>query len=141
MVFQMMEAILNLLWLVIACGAICLWRGVWRRRVAPSGREWLALITFLFLLFPVISLTDDLHEELALAECSTGTKHFLGGAHGTSPQDHSPRAAGTFGVVSSNRFRVTLAPQFELAILSSAQKEIPSAASVSSGRSPPLISI
>jgi len=71
------ELLLNAVWLVIALGSVCVWRGAWRRDRAPSRREWVALATLLFLLFPVISLTDDLHEELAVAECSTGTKHFL----------------------------------------------------------------
>jgi hypothetical protein len=68
-----MEALLNLVWFLIAVGAVC---ACWRR-TAPSVRDWIALGTFLFLLFPVISLTDDLHDELMAVECATGSKHSL----------------------------------------------------------------
>lgn len=60
-----MELILNLFWLALALPAYCLWR----REVdsAPSGRRYSSLHSvvvlgcILFLLFPVISATDDLH--------------------------------------------------------------------------------
>jgi hypothetical protein len=136
-----MEALLNLLWFVIACTAISVWRGIWRRRVAPSMREWLALATLLFLLFPVISLTDDLHEELAVAECATGTKHFLTSVHGMAPQDHGVRTTGVFTAILPSRFSVTFAPHVDRLAQASSRAEIPSAVSICSGRSPPLVSL
>jgi hypothetical protein len=136
-----METLLNLLWLVIACSAICVWRGVWRRRIAPSMREWLALVTLLFLLFPVISLTDDLHEELAVAECATGTKHFLCSAHGTAAQDHGLRMAGASPAVLSSRFSVTLVPRLERQASVCARIELPTDVPAVLGRAPPFISL
>jgi len=97
-----MELLLNLAWFIIALVAICLVRGDWRRRKGPRLHEWVALATFLFLLFPVISLTDDLHPEIALAEAATGKKHFhLISGHGQDSQ-HQPshtfqRYAAPFG--------------------------------------------
>jgi hypothetical protein len=90
-----MELLLNLVWLVIAVGSVCVWRGVWRRGNAPSRREWVAFATFLFLIFPVISLTDDMHEELALAECATGTKHFLLSANRCASHQSARQASAT----------------------------------------------
>lgn len=92
-----MELLLNSIWLVIALGSVCVWRGVWRRGKTPSRREWVALATLLFLLFPVISLTDDLHEELAVAECSTGTKHFLTSACRSSGHQNGAHASRLHG--------------------------------------------
>jgi hypothetical protein len=135
------ETFLNLLWFVIACGTICVWRGIWRRRVAPSVREWVALVTFLFLLFPVISLTDDLHEELALAECSTGTKHFLAGAGGAPSQHHVPLCVSAHAAILSSR----PAAQFLIVIAMlnpvDARGGISAHSFVASGRAPPQVSL
>jgi len=90
-----MESLLNLLWIVIAVGSLGVWRLWWRRGNAPSRREWVAFATFLFLIFPVISLTDDLHEELALAECATGTKHFLLSANRCASHQSARQASAT----------------------------------------------
>jgi hypothetical protein len=136
-----MEALLNLLWLVIACAAIGMWRGVWRRRAAPSMREWLALCTLLFLLFPVISLTDDLHEELALAECSTGTKHFLSSARCMAPQSHGTRPAGAASMALSGRLAAGLVPKFERIVQPMVRGEVFAQGLESSGRSPPIYSL
>jgi hypothetical protein len=38
-------------------------------------------------------LTDDLHEELAVAECSTGTKHFLTSACRSSGHQNAAHAS------------------------------------------------
>jgi hypothetical protein len=90
------ELLFNLARVVISLVAIFLLRGDWRKRKSPPLREWIALATFLFALFPVISLTDDLHPEIALAEAATGRKHFqLLRAHGPAspPQSsHAPSA-------------------------------------------------
>jgi hypothetical protein len=64
----MMEAILNLIWLAITLGAIWLWRFRWaasRRNPRHNVRlEAVAMVCIVALLFPVISLTDDLHPEV-----------------------------------------------------------------------------
>jgi hypothetical protein len=63
-----METILNLIWLVITLVAIWLWRFRWISSRSNSRRdarlEAVAMVCILALLFPVISLTDDLHPEV-----------------------------------------------------------------------------
>jgi hypothetical protein len=74
-----METILNLLWLSIALAAI----GVWRFRWLPSRhhsrtrlcREAIALLCALALLFPAISLTDDLHPESVAVDAGWGKRN------------------------------------------------------------------
>lgn len=80
-----MEALLNVVWLLMALAAIgyC-----WRRWSSPEGKaehrgafyqRWVALGCGLVLLFFVISLTDDLHPELANLEDSSSSKRVLAG--------------------------------------------------------------
>ena len=63
-----MEVLLNTIWLLVAIGAFLFWRPE-RYRGTPTARDHdrsfgiLALACALVLLFPVISLTDDLHAE------------------------------------------------------------------------------
>jgi hypothetical protein len=63
-----LETILNLVWLGVTVAGVWLWRFRWSRsRRKPSDRLWLeavAMICILALLFPAISLTDDLHPEV-----------------------------------------------------------------------------
>src|ERR1700728_1146734 len=112
-----MELLLNLAWVVISLVAIFLLRGDWRKRKSPPLREWIALATFLFVLFPVISLTDDLHPEIALAEAATGKKHFqLLRAHGAAAQPQSSHAPGTHAVIV--RSESVPAPELQFAGIS-----------------------
>ena len=134
-----MELLLNLAWVIISLVAIFLLRGDWRRRNSPPLREWIALATFLFVLFPVISLTDDLHPEIALAEAATGKKHFqLLRAHGpdSQPQSHAPE---THAVIFRNQScpapKLLFVRVFEL----DASNSLFALVKVTSGRSPPSI--
>ena len=74
---QPMEVLLNTIWLLVAIGAFLLWRPERSRKARPSPRprqtlsQFLALACALVLLFPVISLTDDLHAEQAAMEDSS----------------------------------------------------------------------
>jgi hypothetical protein len=77
-----MESFLNLLWVVIASGAFCVWRTRWLHERRDHRRrplqEWTAFACALVLLFFVVSLTDDLHSELMIFdECSTSRRHSL----------------------------------------------------------------
>ncbi len=59
-----MEISLNLLWAVLVALTLCLW--AWRWRTRPDQRCGLAhgvllLVCVLLLLFPCISISDDLH--------------------------------------------------------------------------------
>jgi hypothetical protein len=67
-----MEVTLNLVWLLVAFGMAVAWRDHWLsrwRRFAPLGA--VALGVALVLLFPEISITDDLHAEQAVMEESS----------------------------------------------------------------------
>src|ERR1035441_951373 len=70
-----MEVLLNTTWLAVATGAFLFWQaqveGAARRREHKSRHRLLALSVALVLLFPVISLTDDLHAEQAAMEDSS----------------------------------------------------------------------
>src|ERR1700694_5279952 len=74
-----METILNLVWLSITLGIAGVWGLRWlparrhpRRRVV---REAIALGCALALLFPAISLTDDLHPAIVAVEATAGKRH------------------------------------------------------------------
>ena len=72
-----MEVILNFLWLSVAVGAFGLWRARKLRGQGKRPAQWelipevLALGCALILLFPSISLTDDLHAAQAIMEESS----------------------------------------------------------------------
>jgi hypothetical protein len=75
-----MESILNILWVVIALGALSVWRVYWSRDRRDERRnlfhEWTAIACALVLLFFAVSLTDDLHFNAALFdECSGSRRH------------------------------------------------------------------
>jgi hypothetical protein len=77
-----MELFLNLLWVLIAAGAIGMWRICWRREKPRSRRdslrEWTAMGCALVLLFFAVSLTDDLYTAAMLQdECSASRRHSL----------------------------------------------------------------
>jgi hypothetical protein len=79
-----MELFLNLLWLLIAAGAIGVWRTRWVREKPRSRRgsllEWTAMGCALVLLFFAVSLTDDLHAEaMLLDECAASRRHSISG--------------------------------------------------------------
>jgi len=104
-----METILNLIWLGITLVAIWLWRFRWvasRRNPRPDAKlEAIAMVCVLALLFPVISLTDDLHPEVVPVDSiSSKRNHCLLVASGTHP-DHSK-------VPSSARSWVALVSHF-----------------------------
>ena len=134
-----MELLLNLSWLFIAVTAVILLRGNWRQRKWPPLREWIALTTFLFLLFPVISLTDDLHPEIALSEAATGKKHFqILRAHGPDSQPQTSHSAGVDAIVIQSRIYVTPAASFAALAKWHGPKSLSSASEVTSGRAPPM---
>lgn len=74
----MMEIGLNLLWLLLAAGAFLLWgRGAARPLRRRHALRLAALGCALALLFPVISVTDDLHPQQAVMEDSNPSKRAL----------------------------------------------------------------
>ncbi len=83
-----METVLNLLWLALALTALAHW--ITRARSdSPEHSKALrltALVMLLVLLFPVISLTDDLQASAALAESErAGTRISPNDAHPVPP--------------------------------------------------------
>jgi hypothetical protein len=139
-----METFLNLVWLAVTVAAVWLWRYRWtesRQHPTHSRRmEVIAIICVLALLFPVISLTDDLHPDMVPADTvSSKRNHALLVAHG-SQAGHSKsflNAHSFFAILS-------LAPsQFEFAFAGLVPSgEVPPSHFLSapgSGRSPPSL--
>lgn len=67
-----MELLLNLIWLVIAIAAVLAWVVLGRKSSYPDTpgmlRGLMVVVCILALLFPVISITDDLSQTISLAE-------------------------------------------------------------------------
>jgi hypothetical protein len=74
-----METSLNLVLLGITLATIWLWRFRWtvsRRHPRNTFHvEVIAIVCVLALLFPVISLTDDLHPEIAVVDSASGKRN------------------------------------------------------------------
>src|SRR5579862_6324649 len=69
-----MESLLNILWVLLALPAMWLWRS--RAASRPAARYWdrlrapVLLLCAMVLLFPVISVSDDLHiAQAEMEEC------------------------------------------------------------------------
>jgi len=77
----MMETILNLVWLGVTFAALWMWRFRWAasRRDPRHNfqQEAIAMVCLLALLFPVISLSDDLHPEIAVVDSVSGKRQCL----------------------------------------------------------------
>ncbi len=87
-----MELALNLFWLLLALASCVLWRREAARAGGPRRFRGVlgsaALACALALLFPVISLTDDLHAQQAVMEDSNPAKRVLKAA------SHAPSNSG-----------------------------------------------
>src|SRR5271169_4156632 len=74
-----METFLNLVWLAVTVAAIWLWRFRWtvsqRNQKHSTRMAAAAMVCFLALLFPVISLTDDLHPETVAVDAASGKRN------------------------------------------------------------------
>ncbi len=77
-----MELFLNLLWLLIAVVSVAYWCRHAPPDAAKRRPQCIALACALLLLFPVISLTDDLHAEVMLIEDGNTAKRHAGSAAG-----------------------------------------------------------
>lgn len=75
---ESMETFLNLVWLAVTVAAIWLWRFRWsasRANRSHSTRiQAAAMVCFVALIFPVISLTDDLHPEVIPVDASSSKR-------------------------------------------------------------------
>jgi hypothetical protein len=137
----MVETLLNLLWLVIVVAAIWQWRFRWAvsRRNSPfSPRfEAVAMLCVLALLFPVISLTDDLHPEIAVVDAVSGKRNarmvLAAAPHARAgiPNVVSHSAVGLLAAAAPVKFgwsRIFIAAEFF---------DLTSTTSTRFGRSPP----
>jgi hypothetical protein len=135
-----MEALLNLLWLMIAVAATARFAITAQRDrddISCPGRRRLAgtaLVCVIALLFPIISVTDDLHEDAALIEETSAARRVSAGAQ--------PRIRVTSGLAPScgllpgGMHRVTLVPLWWVDALPRRSYAAP-AAEVSDARGPP----
>ena len=69
-----MELILNLVWLILAAAIVLLFVAA-RRGACCAGREWLAVLCLIVLLFPVVSMSDDMMLTTAYSE--TGRQDLI----------------------------------------------------------------
>lgn len=82
-----MELFLNILWVLIALGALALWRLDWKhqeRHARPKPlQEWTAFVCALVFVFFAVSLSDDLHAaEILSDDCLRGRHHSLASESG-----------------------------------------------------------
>jgi hypothetical protein len=87
-----MELFLNLAWVVLAAAMYCLWlriapRAGPERRIRDWRMQFVALAVLLLILFPVISVTDDLQAIQNPAEADTCLRrdHVVSNAHSIFP--------------------------------------------------------
>lgn len=78
---ETMELFLNFLWVLIALGALVVWRVCWagQARLANCDRlrEWTAFACALVFLFYAVSLSDDLHSDLVVFDEGSGGRRSL----------------------------------------------------------------
>src|ERR1700674_637450 len=92
-----METILNLVWLGVPLAATALWFLRWslckRKPTASIRAEIIAMGCAILLLFPVISLTDDLHPEILAVDTVSGKRNGVSLiAHTARPHERPPKA-------------------------------------------------
>lgn len=137
-----METLLNLVWLAVTVAAIWLWRFRWtgsRRNPRFSTRvEAVAMVCILALLFPVISLTDDLHPETVAVDAASGKRNACLIAASASHVRSATVGSGTQSVLGMNS-RPIAAVSLIISQFASTSKLYTSSylASDSLGRSPP----
>lgn len=96
-----MESFLNTLWLLIALTALGVWQSCLVRQRRRGRRdplkEWTSIVCMLVFLFFAVSLTDDLHSNLALYdECLTGLRHSAEWVC-PHPTSHNPSVSSSPG--------------------------------------------
>jgi hypothetical protein len=74
-----METILNLAWLGVTLAVLWLWWFRWtvsrENRRHTRRQEAVAVLCFIAFVFPVISLTDDLHPEIVAVDAASGKRN------------------------------------------------------------------
>jgi len=139
-----MELLLNLVWLLMAAGVLWTWRTRWvhqrQRRIGVSLREWTAVSVALILLFFAVSMSDDLHMEMALFEDSATSRrsssHSIEAQHPTAHSSAALHGAGAAIAPSIVETETSPCAFRCLAIVASARFEFLDGAPPS-GRAPP----
>jgi hypothetical protein len=82
-----MELVLNLAWALLAAIMVCLWTRFAPRNGANRRMQFVALAVLLLILFPVVSVTDDLQaaQNPAEADCLVRRDHACSTAHSILP--------------------------------------------------------
>jgi len=139
-----METFLNLVWLAVALAAIGLWRFRWvgsRHHPSYSNRmEAAAMVCFLALLFPVISLTDDLHPETAVVDAASGKRNAIliaASASHVRSTTLTPGSHVNVGMIVRPFVGAQLAGVEHISV--STLQNLVSIAGSTSGRSPPVL--
>jgi len=101
-----MELFLNVLWLLIAIHGLVVWQLVWKRQARPTRpepfQEWTAFACALVFLFFAVSLSDDLHADVMLADdCARGRQHALVWASSHASAQNGVAANSSLGAVPS----------------------------------------
>jgi len=80
-----MELVLNLAWVVLAALMCWLWIGCASREGADLRTQFVALVLVVLILFPVISVTDDLiaTQNFVETDCCQRRNHVYAGNHPT----------------------------------------------------------
>jgi hypothetical protein len=81
------EQLFNLAWLLLASAVVCLWFGCGPRTGVSRRKQYVALAVLALILFPVISITDDLlaAQNPAEADCCLRRDHVVASAHSIVP--------------------------------------------------------
>jgi hypothetical protein len=138
-----MESFLNILWVLIALGALGAWQVSWvhqeRRARRNPVQEWTAFVCGMVLLFFAVSLTDDLHSELVLFdECASGRRYSVVCSCGhAAPHGARTQAAGGAVVLPC---AAAIDRYFPIARISQVQQllNLRVRGDISSGRAPPV---
>lgn len=82
-----MEIFFNLVWALVAIGLVFIWIRIEPRRGAQRRLHLIALVMLLVILFPVISVSDDLWSIQNPAETDTCPRrdHFVSSLHSIFP--------------------------------------------------------
>ena len=133
----MTEVLLNLLWLLIAAVMVVVWRARWvhQRPVARRSilQESIALACSLVLLFFVVSLSDDLREEVLVCDVCSASRIIS-----AQPLNQLEKALATPGPAVLPCIQAPARPLVAERI--ALEAEVPAATvggSLTSGRAPP----
>jgi hypothetical protein len=138
-----MELFLNVFWLLLALLSVGLWWTQWSR--AGSGRgergaslpSAISLSCALLVLFPVISLTDDLHAVPALAEETRSPRRLLQNFKGSQADPDPDKQVAPFAnTVLPNLFSVASVVVGRLAPLDASSPQM-APEQTPQGRAPP----